>query len=117
MILRTHVAENGSEVPASTSFLHITKVNYLSDYKLSVSFNNGESGVADLSSVVRNGVFKALEPQEKFAQVEIDEELETIVWPGGLDLAPEFVYFQAFKDHPPQTAQFQNQFKAWGYVS
>ena len=93
--------------------LHITKVNYLSDYKLSVSFNNGESGVADLSSVVHQGVFKALESQEKFAQVEIDPEMQTIVWPGGLDLAPEFVYFQAFKDKPP----YQNQFKAWGYVS
>jgi len=93
--------------------LHITKVNYLSDYKLNVSFNNGESGVADLSSVVRKGVFKALEPQEKFAQVEIDQELKTIVWPGDLDLAPEFVYFQAFKDKP----QCQDQFKAWGYVS
>ncbi len=93
--------------------LHITEVNYLSDYKVSVSFNNGESGVADLSSVVHNGVFKSLASQEKFAQVEIDRELETIVWPGGLDLAPEFVYFQAFKDKP----QHQSQFKAWGYVS
>lgn len=93
--------------------LHITEVNYLSDYKLRVSFNNGESGVADLSSVVHNGVFKVLEPQEKFAQVAIDKELETIVWPGGLDLAPEFVYFQAFKDKP----QYRDQFKAWGYVS
>jgi Protein of unknown function (DUF2442) len=93
--------------------LHITQVNYLSDYKLSVSFNNGESGVADLSSVVHNGVFKALASQEKFAQVGLDGELETIVWPGGLDLAPEFVYFHAFKDKP----QHQRQFKAWGYVS
>ncbi len=93
--------------------LHITKVNYLSDYKLSVSFNNGESGVADLSSVIHNGVFKALAPQEKFAQVGLDKELETIVWPGGLDLAAEFVYFQAFKDEP----QHQNQFKSWGYVT
>lgn len=93
--------------------LHITEVNYLSDYKLRVSFNNGESGVADLSSVVHNGVFKALEPQEKFAQVALDEELDTVVWPGGLDLAPEFVYFQAFKDKP----QYRDQFKAWGYVS
>lgn len=93
--------------------LHITKVNHLSDYKLNVSFNNGESGVADLSSVVRNGVFKALESQEKFAQVALDEELDTVVWPGGLDLAPEFVYFQAFKDKP----QYRYQFKAWGYMS
>jgi hypothetical protein len=93
--------------------LHITKVNYLSDYKLSVSFNNGETGVADLSSVVHSGVFKALVSHEKFAQVGLDEELETVVWPGGLDLAPEFLYFQAFKDDP----QRQSQFKSWGYVA
>ena len=97
--------------------LHITKVNYLCDYKLSVSFNNGESGVADLSCVIHNGVFKALEPHEKFAQVGIDKELETIVWPNGLDLAPEFVYFQAFKNKPQDTVQFQSKFKAWGYVA
>ncbi len=93
--------------------LHITHVKYLLDYKLTVSFNNGESGVADLSSLVHQGVFKALAPQEKFAQVSIDDELETIAWPGGLDLAPEFVYFQVFKDQP----QYQNQFKAWGYTA
>lgn len=93
--------------------LHITQVNYLSDYKLNVSFNNGESGVADLSSLIEKGVFKTLASHEKFAQVGLDAELETIVWPGGLDVAPEFVYFQAFKDAP----QYQDQFKAWGYVS
>lgn len=97
--------------------LHITHVSYLSDYKIKVSFNTGEHGVADLSSVVHQGVFKVLASREKFAQVELDEALKTIVWPDGLDLAPEFVYFQAFKDKPPQTAQFQHQFKAWGYVS
>lgn len=97
--------------------LHITQVAYLEEYKVSVSFNNGESGVADLSSVVRQGLFTAIAPQEKFAQVELDPELETIVWPGGLDLAPEFVYFQAFKNSPQAVGRLQNQFKAWGYVS
>lgn len=93
--------------------LHITKVSYLTDYKLSVSFNNGESGVADLSSMVNQGIFKTLQPQEKFAQAVLDEALETVVWPNGLDLAPEFVFFQAFKNQP----QYQDLFKAWGYIS
>lgn len=93
--------------------LHITEVSYLADYKLKVSFNNGENGVADLSSVVHQGVFKTLASREKFAQVALDKDLATIVWPDGLDLAPEFVYFQAFKDKP----QYQNQFKAWGFVT
>ena len=43
----------------------------------------------------------------------IDEELETIVWPNGADLAPEYVYFQAFKEDP----DLQSQFKQWGYIA
>jgi hypothetical protein len=80
--------------------LYITKVDYLHNYTLAVSFNDGKSGVADLSSIVHKGVFKALAPLEKFAQVGLDLDSQTIVWPGDIDLAPEFVYFQAFKDDP-----------------
>jgi hypothetical protein len=93
--------------------LQITKVNYISDYKLNVSFNNGESGVADLSCIIGNGVFKTLASLEQFSQAALNEELDTIVWPNGLDLAPEFVYFRIFKDSP----QYQNQFKTWGYIT
>jgi hypothetical protein len=93
--------------------LSIKKVEYLTDYRISVCFNNGESGLADLSCIVDQGVFKALKAIEKFAQVALDEELETIVWPGGLDLAPEYVYFQVFKHRPDD----QHRFKAWGYTS
>jgi hypothetical protein len=92
--------------------LHITEVKCLEGYKVAVIFNDGESGIADLSTVVQQGIFKSLLPPEKFALGRLDNELETIVWPGGLDLAPEFVYFQAFKEVP----RFQSRFKAWGYV-
>ena len=89
-------------------FLHITKAEYLTDYKISVSFNDGKSGVADLAGIVDQGVFKTIAPLEKFAEVRLDDELATVVWPGGLDLAPEFVYFQAFKHDPQCQSQFKN---------
>jgi len=94
-------------------FLHITEAKYLEGYKLEVSFNNGLKGIADLSEVLRGPVFEPLKDLSFFSQFKIDEELETIVWPNGADLAPEYIYFQAFKTH----LKLKDQFKKWGYVA
>ncbi len=94
-------------------FLHIKEAQYLGEYTVAVTFNNGKSGVADLSSALNAGVFEALQDPAEFAKLRVDEELETISWPNGLDLAPEFVYFQAFKDDP----QLKPQFEKWGYAA
>ncbi|MBC8445962.1 MAG: DUF2442 domain-containing protein, partial [Chloroflexi bacterium] len=48
-----------------------------------------------------------------FSRLRVDEELETITWPNGADLAPEYIYFRAFKDDPA----LQEQFKEWGYIA
>lgn len=93
--------------------LHIISVEYLSDYTINVSFSDGRIGVADLSVVLDKGVFQSLKDAALFAQVYVDAELKTIVWPNGLDLAPEFVYFCAFK----HDAVLQSQFQAWGYAA
>lgn len=92
--------------------LHIKKINYLGDYRVEVTFNNGKIGVADLSSALTGGVFEQLKNPLEFAKLSVDDELETIAWPNGADLAPEYVYFQAFRDEP----ELQAQFEAWGYI-
>lgn len=93
--------------------LHIMNVEYLSDYTLNVSFSDGRIGVADLSVVLDKGVFQSLKDKALFTQVYVSDELKTIVWPNGLDLAPEFIYFCAFKND----AALQAQFQAWGYAA
>ncbi len=93
-------------------FLHIKKIEYLGEYRVEVTFSNGRKGIADLSSALRGGIFEPLKKTTEFAKLRLDEELETIAWPNGADLAPEFVYFQAFKNEP----EFQAQFKEWGYI-
>ncbi len=93
-------------------FLHITNAKYLGDYKVEVTFNDGSSGVADLSDILQGPVFEALKDLSIFSQVSVDEKLETITWPNGADLAPEFLYFKAFKDNP----ELKDRFKKWGYV-
>ena len=91
--------------------LHITQAKYLNDYKVQVVFNDGKEGVADLFDVLRGPVFNPLKDKKLFAQLRVDEEMETIAWPNGADLAPEAVYFRAFKDAP----ELQKQFQEWGY--
>ena len=91
--------------------LHITKAKYLTDYKVQVVFYDGKEGVADLSDALRGPVFDPLKDKKLFAQLRVDKEMETIAWPNGADLAPEFVYYRAFKDVP----ELQKQFQEWGY--
>ena len=83
------------------------------NYKIEVSFNNGRKGVADLSEALKGPVFEILKNKSEFSSFTVDEELETIVWPNGADLAPEYIYFQAFKNEP----ELQSQFKQWGYIA
>lgn len=93
-------------------FLHIKKIKYPGEYRVKVTFNNGRTGIADLSSALASGVFEPLKKNSEFAKLRLDDELETIVWPNGADLAPEYVYFQAFKNE----SELQAQFKEWGYI-
>ncbi len=93
-------------------FLHITHARYLNNYCIEVIFNNGKTGIADLSEVLKGSIFEPLKNTELFAKFHVDKELETIVWENGADLAPEYVYFQAFKKNP----DLQTLFKEWGYV-
>ena len=94
-------------------FLHVINAKYVEDYKIEVSFNNGRQGVADLASALKGPVFEPLKNKAKFSVFTVDEELDTIVWQNGADLAPEYIYFQAFKNDP----ELQSQFKQWGYIA
>ena len=94
-------------------FLHVTKARYLKDFMVEISFNNGRKGTADLANTLKGKMFEPLRKKSEFSTFTIDKELETIVWPNGADLAPEYLYFQAFKSEP----ELQDQFKTWGYIS
>jgi hypothetical protein len=92
--------------------LHIKDARYIGEYKVEVIFNNGRKGVADLSCALSGPVFEPLKDKALFSQMGVDEEMETIAWPNGADLAPEYIYFQAFKNEP----ELQSKFKEWGYI-
>jgi len=94
-------------------FLHVTNARYVEDYKVEVLFSNGRKGIADLTEALKGPIFEPLKNKSAFSSFTINDELETIVWPNGADLAPEYIYFQAFKNEP----ELQLQFKQWGYIA
>lgn len=71
----------------------VTEVQALPSYRLKVRFRDGTAGSADLSRLVTGtqaGVFAALRDPALFAQVHV--ECGAVVWPGGLDLAPDAMH-------------------------
>lgn len=78
-------------------FPGINDVQYVRDYILRLTFTNGETAELDLESRVcgRGGVFAPLEDIDTFAQVVVDPEARTLVWPNGVDLDPDVLYSEA----------------------
>ena len=76
-------------------------------------FDDGREGTADLSDSLDGPVFEPLKDEKYFAQFKLDQVLNTISWPNGVDLAPEYSYYLAFKKEP----ELQDQFQRWGYIT
>ena len=72
--------------------IHVTGVEYRGGHVLRVRFSDGATGDVDLHSHLEGPVLAPLLDRARFATAYVDEELGTVVWPGGADVAPEFLY-------------------------
>ena len=70
----------------------VTEVKVLRAYVIEVAFKDGKRRVVDLHDELWGEVFQPLKVPKFFAEVKVDHELGTIVWPNGADLAPEWLY-------------------------
>jgi hypothetical protein len=79
-------------------FLEITQASYITDFKVSLTFNNGVEMTVDLENELTGSAFTPLKDKEKFKKFAI--VFNTIEWENGADFAPEYLY---------ELATFQNQ--------
>jgi hypothetical protein len=100
------------DVLGVADMLHIKQARCLGGFRVEIEFSDGRCGVANLADALDGPVFEPLNDPVAFAQLRVDDELRTIVWPNGADLAPEYLYFEAFKHDP----DLQQQFEEWGYL-
>ena len=68
------------------------------DYKLEITFTNGEVGVFDCAHLLSFGVFKELEDIRYFKQARV--EGGTVVWPHEQDICPDTLYEDSQKLSP-----------------
>lgn len=93
--------------------LHIKSCEWVGDYKLSLLFDNGTQGIADLKDLPQTGsVFEPLKDKEIFKDVRLQYGGVATWLDGTLDIAPEYLFFLANKDKP----ELHQQFQQWGYV-
>jgi hypothetical protein len=71
----------------------VVEARPVGDHRLFLRFADGVAREVDLDRLVRwEGVFEPLRDPARFAQVQVNVELGTVVWPGGADIDPDVLY-------------------------
>lgn len=73
------------------SLPHVVDARYAGGYRVWLRFADGLSGEIDLSAELWGPAFEPLKDQSEFAKLRADPDLDTIVWPNGADLSPEWL--------------------------
>ena len=72
--------------------LEVTQALYQEEYKIWVEFNDGVSGVVDLSDTLWGPMFEPLKDIKQFKRFAVSDVFHTLVWENDADLAPEYLY-------------------------
>jgi hypothetical protein len=70
-------------------FTHVVQAQYIKDFKVWLSFNDGAKGEVDLSSELEGELFEPLKDVTFFKSFTL--EGHTLSWSNGADFAPEFL--------------------------
>jgi hypothetical protein len=72
--------------------LRVASVQPLEGYRLRIAFNDGVERDVDCAFLLHGTLGEPLRDPEYFRQVRVDDEARTVVWPNGLDPAPELLH-------------------------
>ncbi len=86
----------------------VTGFETCGDHTLRVRFADGTAQVIDFLPVLAGELFSPLRDQQFFAQVRLDPECHTLVWPNGADFDPATLH-----DWPEFAGALEAQAKAW----
>ena len=79
----------------------ITNVKVLEGYRLELEFDDGVSGIVDLSDLVGNGVFALWRDRRAFVEVRVGSSGE-LAWGDKIDLCPDALYLRVTGKKPEE---------------
>ena len=85
-------------------------VEHIPLYSLRLRFNDGLERTIDFESILEGELYGPLRAPTVFAQVALDPEIHTIVWPCGADFDPATLH-----DWPEHEASFRAAAKRWSH--
>lgn len=69
--------------------LRVLHVQPFGDVRLDLAFNNGVRKIVNVKKLPFGPSFAPLREPGYFAEVPLDHDCGTVVWPNGVDIAPE----------------------------
>ena len=75
----------------------VIDAQYLKDYRIKITFDNGEVKIADCLKWLKGEVFEPLKDKNYFQKFFVDGW--SISWPNGADIAPETLYNESEITH------------------
>jgi hypothetical protein len=71
-------------------FLEVSNAEYLNNYRIKLTFNNGETKTVDLQNELNGSIFIPLRQLDYFKSFRL--KYNTVEWDNGADYAPEYLY-------------------------
>ncbi len=72
--------------------ISVISAEYVEDYSVSFTFNDGKTGVVDLSDTLWGPMFEPLKDVNEFKKFTVSSIFDTICWENGADISPEYLY-------------------------
>ena len=90
----------------------ITSFELVGPHTLCLRFNDGLNRTIDFEPILEGELFGPLRNPAEFAQVRLDLEVHTVVWPCGADFDPAILH-----DWPEHEAAFRAAAQRWSQAS
>ena len=70
----------------------VKDASYVEGYKLRIHFENDEIKLVDLCGHLDGGIFEPLKDISYFKSLEVNRNIDTVVWPNEADFSSDFPY-------------------------